>query len=87
MHFVTNPFDPWTSYPPGQTIPIKLIPLDKWSPTNPVPMEECPEKFGPPGQMVPNQFGLHTDKNILHFLLVSKILPWVPVLGVKICYF
>ena len=27
-----------TSYPPGQTIPIKLIPLDKWFSTNSVPM-------------------------------------------------
>ena len=29
-----------TSYPPGQTIPIKLIPLDKWFSTNSVPMDK-----------------------------------------------
>ena len=51
---VSNPFYPLTSGPPGQTIPIKLIPLDNRS-----PWKNGPPKFGPPGQIVPNQFGPH----------------------------
>ena len=37
-----------TSCRPGQTILIKLIPLDKWSPTNSVPLEKWSPKIWSP---------------------------------------
>ena len=37
-----------TSCPPGQKIPMKSIPLDKWSPANLVPLDKwSPTQFGP----------------------------------------
>ena len=54
---------------PGNLVPNLLVPLDKRSPTNPVPLDKwspkirCPwtngpNQFGPPGQMVPRIFPL-----------------------------
>ena len=61
-HFVPNP--------PGQTMPIKLIPLDKWSSTNLVPMDKwSPWTNGPHGQMVPNQFGPRISGSLQPVLL------------------
>ena len=39
-HLVPKPFDPWTSGPPREMIPIKLIPLDQQSPSNLVPLDK-----------------------------------------------
>ena len=38
-------------------VPKNSVPLDKRSPTYLVPLDKCSQKFGPPGKMVPNQFG------------------------------
>ena len=47
------PLDPNQFCPHGQMVPINLVPMDKWSPTNLVP-----HQFGPLGQMVPEIFCL-----------------------------
>ena len=55
------PMDKWS--------PTNLVPLDKRSSSNLVPMDKWSPKIwspwtnGPPGQMVPNQFGPHTSKS------------------------
>ena len=49
-HNLTDIWTCWspTSCPPGQTIPIKLIPLKKWSPTNSVSMDKWSPKIWSP---------------------------------------
>merc|ERR1719266_1209562 len=54
---------PQNSVPMDKWSPTNLVPLDKWSPANLVPWTNGPQKFGPPGQMVPNQFGPHISKS------------------------
>ena len=76
-HLVPNAFGPRTFGPP-QLVPNWLVPLDKRSPTNSVPMEKwspkiwCPwtngpqPQFGPPGQMVLRIFRLTRGKGCGH---------------------
>ena len=54
-HLVPNPFDSRTSGPPLPVplIPIKLIPLDKWSQSNSVPLDKWSPKIWSPYFRIP----------------------------------
>jgi hypothetical protein len=54
-HLVPNPFDSRTSGPPLPVplIPIKLIPMDKWSQSNSVPLDKWSPKIWSPYFRIP----------------------------------